>query len=64
MAQPKTIFVTGGRGRLASLIADHFRAPAHAVRLFSRTAGPGFNNLADLQHPAGFTAAEAVLHLA
>ena len=64
MAQPQTIFVTGGRGRLASLIADHFRAPAHAVRLFSRTAGPGFGRLADLQHPAGFTAAQAVLHLA
>jgi UDP-glucose 4-epimerase len=61
---PQRLFVTGGRGRLASLIADHFRAPAHEVTLFSRATGPGFRPLADLAGPAAYTHPATVLHLA
>lgn len=61
---PQRLALTGGRGRLASLIADHFRAPAHDVELFSRTAGPGFRALEELRGPAALARADAVLHLA
>ncbi|MFI5335793.1 MAG: NAD-dependent epimerase/dehydratase family protein [Opitutales bacterium] len=61
---PQRLFVTGGRGRLASLIADHFRAPAHDVTLFSHTPGPGFRALADLTDDDAFTQPATVLHLA
>ncbi len=61
-SQPTRIAVTGGRGRLASLLVDHFRAPAHAVTLFSRGGGEGFHELARLE--AGLAAQDAVLHLA
>lgn len=64
MPQPKRILMTGGRGRLASLISDHFRAPAHDIRLFSRTKGDGFDELSNLEHPSAFDRADAVLHLA
>ncbi len=64
MSEPKSIFVTGGRGRLASLIADHFRAPAHAVKPFSRSAGAGFGDLLDLQRSENFAPGATVLHLA
>lgn len=62
--QPSRIIVTGGRGRLATLIADHFRAPHHRVELFSRHAGPGFRALDSLLQPAGLEGAAALLHLA
>ncbi len=61
---PQRIFVTGGRGRLASLVADHFRAPAHAVTLFSRQAGPGFRALATLPDPTVLAGADVLFHLA
>lgn len=64
MPKSKRILMTGGRGRLASLIADHFRAPAHDVRLFSRTKGDGFHDLQDLQHSHSFDEANVMLHLA
>lgn len=64
MSQPLRIFMTGGRGRLASLIEDHFRAPAHQVSLFSRQAGDGFHVLDDLRKSEAFQPADAVLHLA
>ena len=60
---PQCLFVTGGRGRLASLIADHFRAPAHDVQLFSRTTGPGFHALDELTSGSSLNAG-TVLHLA
>ena len=60
---PQRLFVTGGRGRLASLVADHFRAPAHEVQLFSRTAGQGFHTLNDLAAGRGLGAG-TILHLA
>lgn len=59
---PRSLLVTGGRGRLASLIADHFRAPAHDVILYSRTSGDGFQALGNL--PGALSGAAAVLHLA
>lgn len=64
MPLTRRILMTGGRGRLASLISDHFRAPNHEVRLFSRTTGEGFGNLADLQTPVAYDSADSVLHLA
>lgn len=62
--RPQRLFVTGGRGRLASLVADHFRAPAHAVTLFSRESGPGFRGFAELAAPATLAGADAIFHLA
>lgn len=62
--QPQRVFVTGGRGRLASLIADHLRAPAFHVTRFSRQAGAGLRALDELPEPATLAAAEVVLHLA
>jgi len=61
---PKRIFVTGGRGRLASLITDHFRAPAHQVTLFSRQESPGFHPLSQLQSSQVLKQADVVFHLA
>ncbi|WP_438479500.1 NAD-dependent epimerase/dehydratase family protein [Oleiharenicola lentus] len=61
---PQRIFVTGGRGRLASLVADHFRAPAHAITLFSREASPGFHALDTLHDPAVLAGADTIFHLA
>jgi len=61
-SQPKRILVTGGRGRLATLIADHFRVPAHDVTLFSRSGGAGFQALDALGE--SLPAAHALLHLA
>jgi UDP-glucose 4-epimerase len=62
--RPQRLFVTGGRGRLASLVADHFRAPAHAVTLFSRAGGTGFQTFESLAQPAVLAEADAVFHLA
>jgi len=66
---PVRIAVTGGRGRLATLLADHFRAPGHDVALFSshialfsRAGGQGFRPLADLA--AALPTVNVVLHLA
>jgi UDP-glucose 4-epimerase len=63
-APPSQLIVTGGRGRLATLVADHFRAPAFRVGLFSRTPGPGFRALAELAQTDAMAGAAAVLHLA
>jgi UDP-glucose 4-epimerase len=63
-SRPQRLLVTGGRGRLASQIADHFRAPAHTVALYSREGGAGFSSLDDLTKPAGLDGADALLHLA
>jgi UDP-glucose 4-epimerase len=61
---PQRLLVTGGRGRLASLIADHFRAPAHEVVLYSRGGGAGFRDLAELTRPTALTGTDTLLHLA
>lgn len=62
--RPKRIIVTGGRGCLASLLADHLCAPAHELSLFSRAPGPGFHGLEELTRPAAYAATDTVLHLA
>ncbi len=64
LPQPKRIIVTGGRGRLASLVADHFRAPAHEVTLFSRVGGAGFRPLHELTTDGCLGRASTLLHLA
>jgi UDP-glucose 4-epimerase len=64
MSQPKRILMTGGRGRLASLIADHFRAPNYDIVPFSRAPGDGFGSLACLESSEGFAQGDALLHLA
>ena len=61
---PARLIVTGGRGRLASLIAEHFRAPASQVTLFSRSGGDGFLPLAGLTEPGALDETSALLHLA
>lgn len=61
---PQRLFVTGGRGRLASLVVGHFRAPAHAVTVFSRRGGGGFRPLAELLEPQSPPQADVLLHLA
>ncbi len=61
---PSRLIVTGGRGRLASLIAEHFRAPASQVTLYSREGGAGFLPLAGLTAPGALDEATALLHLA
>lgn len=58
------LIITGGRGRLASLIADHFRAPAYRISLYSRHAGSGFRDTAELIRPGSLTSADCILHLA
>jgi UDP-glucose 4-epimerase len=62
--RPQRLLVTGGRGRLASLIADHFRAPAYHVALHSREGGAGFSSLEAMVRPGGLDGADALLHLA
>ncbi len=62
--RPQRLFVTGGRGRLASLIADCFRAPAHEVVLHSRDGGAGFRELSTLSDPAHLAQADLILDLA
>lgn len=57
------IYATGGRGRLASLIADHFRAPTHEVALFSR-ADHEFQSLRSLLDNDVLSGANTLLHLA
>ena len=63
-APSQRLYVTGGRGRLASLIADHFRAPAHEVMLFSRHSSPGFSPLATLTDPGALARGQVIFHLA
>ena len=61
---PRQIYVTGGRGRLASLIADYFRAPAHQITLFSRLPAANFQALDSLFEPGSFAKGGTLLHLA
>lgn len=63
-SRPQRLLVSGGRGRLAALVADHFCAPAHAVGLFSRETGPDFRPLADLATTTALAGADTLLHLA
>ena len=58
------LLVTGGRGRLASLIADHFRASPYGIVLYSRGGGTGYRDLGELRQPTALAYADTVLHLA
>lgn len=64
VSPPKRLLVTGGRGRLAALVADHFRAPAYDVRLHSREPAPGFHPLDALTQGDHLRATDTLLHLA
>ena len=64
VSRPKRLLVTGGRGRLAPLIADHFRAPTHETALYTRGGGPGLRDLTRLLNPDEFVAGDVILHLA
>jgi UDP-glucose 4-epimerase len=61
---PQRFLITGGRGRLATLIAEHFRAAGGAVELYSREAGDGFRSLADLAKSSPLQESDMILHLA
>lgn len=56
--------VTGGRGRLAALIKNHFRAQSYEVSLYSRSSGLGFRLLDELNEPVVISTAGTILHLA
>lgn len=62
--RPHRLLVTGGRGRLASLIADHFYAPEYATVLHSRESGAGLQPLDTLLQPGQLQAEDTLLHLA
>lgn len=64
VTRPKRLIVTGGRGRLAALIADHFRAPGHTVQRHSRQPGAGFHPLTALHEASALAGGDALLHLA
>jgi len=58
------LLVTGGRGRLAALVAGHFSPSTCPVTRFSRREGDGLEPLEALFRPATLAGAGAVLHLA
>ncbi|MBE34305.1 MAG: hypothetical protein CMI16_01875 [Opitutaceae bacterium] len=64
VSTPQKLHVTGGRGRLAALIEDHFRAPQHTVEPYSRIAGDGFHALSQLETLQGVSPSDSILHLA
>lgn len=63
-APSQTLFVTGGRGRLATLIADHFATTPHRVELYSRRGGSGFHALSTLLSSDSLAKADVIMHLA
>jgi len=58
------IHITGGRGRLASIVAAHLRSRGFQVELYSRTAGGGFKDLNLLIAGKAVAPQDTVLHLA
>lgn len=60
----RRIFLTGGRGSLAGVLAADLRAAGAQVTSFSRTAGGGHRALDELADPAVLGDADALLHLA
>lgn len=58
----KRVGLTGGRGRLAPLIVRHLRTEGFEVRVFSRSAGEGFEALEDLTQPATWADLDALVH--
>lgn len=62
--RPKRLLITGGRGRLAPLLADHFGAPYFSTSLYSRKSSQGLAPLHALLNPQHFAAGDSILHLA
>jgi len=58
----KRVGLTGGRGRLAPLIARHLRAEGLEVRMFSRCAGEGLEALEELVRPASWAHLDGIVH--
>jgi nucleoside-diphosphate-sugar epimerase len=58
------VAITGGRGRLAQLIASFLRSRGYEVVLFSRSEGDGFKKLADLLDPIILSHFTLILHTA
>ncbi len=63
-AHAQRLLVSGGRGRLAALIADSFQGPDHKVALYSRMADDAHHDLHRLLDPTELAGADVVLHLA
>jgi len=61
---PSRLIVTGGRGRLATLVSEKFHASANQVTLYSREGGAGYLPLAGLTAPGALDDTSALLHLA
>lgn len=58
------IFITGGRGRIASILSTHFAAQGWRAELFSRQPAPDYRGYAELLDPSVLSGATALLHLA
>ncbi len=58
------IHITGGRGRLARVVAAHFRSRGFGVKLYSRTPGDGFAALRSLLDDRVIRAGDTILHTA
>jgi UDP-glucose 4-epimerase len=64
MASSPTIFITGARGRLATLIARRWEAEGRRFALFSRTVDASCHDWTDLLEAKNLGEADVVLHLA
>lgn len=62
--RPQRILISGGRGRLAALIADALPAPESEVVLYSRNCADGYLDLAQFTDPVHLYGADVLLHLA
>lgn len=63
-SRPQRLLITGGRGRLAPLIAEHFRGVACEPVLYSRGGGPSLREFEALLQPGELVAGDMILHLA
>ncbi|MDH4469493.1 MAG: NAD(P)-dependent oxidoreductase [Verrucomicrobiae bacterium] len=61
---PSRIAITGGRGRLAGLVANFLNNAGYDVVLFSRTGGEEFQKLNDLLDPVVMATFDSVIHAA
>jgi UDP-glucose 4-epimerase len=61
--KPLRIAITGGRGRLAPLVADRLRSGHSEVICFSRSAGDNFRPITLLFEPSTLANFDAILHM-
>ena len=61
---PSRLLITGGRGRLAALITQHFTAQGYPITRFSRQSGDDMHAWSTLTEPAQLAGAGTLLHLA